>query len=398
MHILIVADGRSPITRRWIPGVLAIGHRVTLVSTFPCQPFPGVEQTIVLPTAFGGAASGSSAAPGSLLRKLISRFRRFFLSGRYLLGPLPLPSNGKRLARLIQQHKPDLVHALRIPFEGMLASYTPPGTPLILSTWGNDLTLHAPASPLMRYWTRRALRRADGLITDAGRDIRLAPQWGFDPNRPTINVLTSGGIDLTEMRRVSTELPDDLPAGVPLIINPRGIRPAYASTDTFFQAVPLVLQRWPSLGFLCPGMAGQIEAERWAARIHHPEALRLLPNLPQPALWNLFTRSDITLSITTHDGTPNTLLEAMACGCLPIAGDIESLREWITPGINGLLVDPHNPQSLAEAIVIALNNPNLRSQAAEINLQLLQQRAEINLVRAQVAVFYQRFAPPSAIP
>ncbi|MCA1954336.1 MAG: glycosyltransferase family 4 protein [Anaerolinea sp.] len=391
MHILIVADGRSPITRRWIPGVLALGHRVTLISTFPCTPLPGVEQTIILSTAFGGAASGNSTGRASALRPLISRFRRLFLSGRYLLGPLTLPLSGKRLARLVKEIKPDLVHALRIPFEGMLASYTPANTPLILSTWGNDLTLHAPASPLMSAWTRRALRRADGLITDAGRDIRLAPQWGFDPNRPTLNILTSGGIDLTEMGRIATELPAELPGDVPLIINPRGIRPAYARTDTFFQAIPLVLQRWPNVCFVCPGMAGQAEAEHWANRIHRPPNLRLLAGLPQPALWNLFSHSDITLSITTHDGTPNTLLEAMACGCLPIAGDIESLREWITPGINGLLVDPHNPQALAEAIVLALTNPTLRHQAAELNLKLIQQRAEINLVRAQLAVFYQRF-------
>jgi len=46
---------------------------------------------------------------------------------------------------------------------------------------------------------------------------------------------------------------------------------------------------------------------------------------------------------------------------------------------------------LAEAIVLALTNPTLRHQAAELNLKLIQQRAEINLVRAQLAVFYQRF-------
>ena len=33
-----------------------------------------------------------------------------------------------------------------------------------------------------------------------------------------------------------------------------------------------------------------------------------------------------------HDGTPNTLLEGMACGCLPVAGDLDSIREWLKPG------------------------------------------------------------------
>ena len=80
----------------------------------------------------------------------------------------------------------------------------------------------------------------------------------------------------------------------------------------------------------------------------------------------------------------------MALGCFPVVGDIESLREWITPGVNGLLVEPAKPQSLAEALAAALDRPGLRSSAAEINLRLIQQRAEANLVRSQVQVFYQR--------
>ena len=56
MHILLVADGRSPITSRWISGLLRLKHRVTLVSSFPCKPLEGVEETIVLPVAFSGLA------------------------------------------------------------------------------------------------------------------------------------------------------------------------------------------------------------------------------------------------------------------------------------------------------------------------------------------------------
>jgi glycosyltransferase involved in cell wall biosynthesis len=80
----------------------------------------------------------------------------------------------------------------------------------------------------------------------------------------------------------------------------------------------------------------------------------------------------------------------MACGCFPLAGDIESIREWITPGINGLLIEPTKPQALAEALILALENPAMRTRAAELNLEIIRQRAEISLVRAQLEVFYQR--------
>ena len=46
----------------------------------------------------------------------------------------------------------------------------------------------------------------------------------------------------------------------------------------------------------------------------------------------VFQGARVAVSPSTHDGTPNTLLEAMSCGSFPVAGDIESLREWIEPG------------------------------------------------------------------
>ena len=70
----------------------------------------------------------------------------------------------------------------------MLAAYTPPEIPLAVSTWGNDLTYHGRGSPLMRSFTIRTLRRADGLLADAQRDLRLGRQWGFDPEKPVLEV------------------------------------------------------------------------------------------------------------------------------------------------------------------------------------------------------------------
>jgi glycosyltransferase involved in cell wall biosynthesis len=40
----------------------------------------------------------------------------------------------------------------------------------------------------------------------------------------------------------------------------------------------------------------------------------------------------------------------MACGCYPVVGDIESLREWITPGVNGSLIDPGDVKALRMAV------------------------------------------------
>ena len=104
----------------------------------------------------------------------------------------------------------------------------------------------------------------------------------------------------------------------------------------------------------------------------------------------MFHRAQVSVSISEHDGTPNSLLEAMTCGCFPIAGDIESLREWIVPGVNGLLVNPDSPEELASAVISALLNEKLRSDAAEKNRRIILERAESEVVRTKIEVFYNQ--------
>ena len=91
---------------------------------------------------------------------------------------------------------------------------------------------------------------------------------------------------------------------------------------------------------------------------------------------DVYRRTQILVSPSIHDGTPNTLLEGMACGCFPIAGDLASIREWITPNENGLLFDSTNSQSIADAIVTAIENKNLREKAAGLNGATISARAE----------------------
>jgi hypothetical protein len=296
---------------------------------------------------------------------------------------------------MVENLRPDLIHALRLPFEGMLASYVPYRFPLVVSIWGNDLTFHARSNGLMAHFTRRTLQRARGLAADTTRDLRVGIKWGFDSSLPGLHVPGSGGVDLVEIEKIRflryDMITDFLPAGVPLVVNPRGFRPGSVRNDVFFSAIPLVLQRRAETAFVCPAMAGQPEAMRALQQYNLKGKLHLLPHLQQSHLWDLFVRSSVLASISQHDGTPNSLLEAMACGCFPVVGDIESTREWITPGVNGLLVEPSSAQATAEAILLALDSSELRKKAAEINSRLIRDRAEIGLVREKIRDFYRLF-------
>ncbi len=399
-HILLIADGRSAITKRWIDMLHSLDFRVSMVSTYPLSNRPEVDQLFILPVAFSAAGRSANNSllhkPGgqpsrNWKKKVIQNARPLVMKMRYLFGPFTLPKYQSDLKDIISEIKPDLVHALRIPYEGMLASITPQDIPLLVSIWGNDFTLHANANQKMKNLTFKVMHRTDGVLADVYRDIKLAHQWGFPASKPGLVVPGGGGILFEEIEAAKQVSISDLKIvpDVPVIVNPRGIR-AYAQTDIFFQSIPLVLKKLPNAMFLCPGMSGKPEAQHWVEQLKIQENVKLLPTMPQDILWSTFHHAQIGVSITTHDGTPNTLLETMACGCFPIVGDIESLREWITPGVNGLLVSPHSFVDLSNAIIDAYQNQALREQAKNFNQQLLKSRADANLVRDQLALFYNQ--------
>jgi hypothetical protein len=395
MRLLFVADGRSPIALNWINYFIERGDEVHLASTFPCEPAYPFASFQVVSVAFSEAksaarkisASGEPSARESLL--WTARLVGARTALRQWLGFLTFPRAAAQLAQVIRQVQPDLVHAMRIPYEGMLSALAlqklpAPNHPLLVSVWGNDFTLHASANPWMGAYTRQALRFANALHTDCFRDQRLAVQWGFDPSKPAVVLPGGGGIQADLFSPPAEPVADP-----PTVINPRGVR-AYVRNDTFFRSIPLVLNRFPSARFLCPTMAGDLGAIRWMNELGIAGSVDLLSRQTREEMAHLFRRSLAVVSPSLHDGTPNTLLEGMACGCYPIAGDIESLREWITPGLNGALFDPADPQALADAVCLALGSPEVRQQAAEHNRVLILERAEYFQVMRQAEAFYQQ--------
>jgi glycosyltransferase involved in cell wall biosynthesis len=390
MRLLFVADGRSPTALNWIRHFIEIGEEVHLASTYPCQPIPGLVSLTGIPI---GGSELTADTPESLRRGLQSGLRRLLPVGirtalRRWLGARTLDRAALRLAELARRLQPDLVHAMRIPFEGMLAAQAlqdMPHIPLVVSIWGNDFTLHAPSSPRLGMLTRATLKRAGGLHPDCQRDARLAQEWGYDRQKPVLVAPGNGGIHL-DVFYPSPEDAADQPATV---VNPRGIR-SYVRNDVFFHSIPLVLDRFPEVRFECPAMAGEARAESWVKSLHLESQVRLLPRLDRLEMADLLRRAQVVVSPSIHDGTPNTLLEAMACGCFPVAGDIESLHEWIRSGENGLLVDPTSPQALAQGIVHALQDAPLREQARPINSRMIRERAEHGQVMAQAEAFYLR--------
>ncbi len=381
MKILFVADGRSPISQSWMRYFVERADDVFLASTFTCAVDFPLKRLEFTPVAFS-ALKKQASTPGSASSRTVG-LRTLI---RQWLGPLTIPRSAKKLSAFIQEVQPDIVHALRVPYEGMLTSSALSGMTgdlrFIVSIWGNDFTLHAPSTPLMSYYTRKTMKAVQALHADCERDIRLARLWDLSVDKPTLVTPGNGGI------RSDVFYPAKEPVTNPVIINPRGIR-SYVKNEAFFKSIPLVLAKRGDARFIFSSMQGETQALQWVKELKIEHAVQLNPPLSHAQMGDVFRSAQIVVSPSVHDGTPNSLLEGMACGCFPIAGDLESIREWITPGQNGLLVDPASPQSIADAILSALENENLRREAAGLNAKIISTRAEYEQNMELVGEFYK---------
>lgn len=409
MRICFIADGRSPITHQWVNYFPGAGHEVHLISTFPCdaRPMPGVR-VVQFALAFTQAMGANvvSGPDGSERDKQSDGLRPFRwrtvsqVLRRLDLGSLWLkwvaPFSAIRLSggvlRYVKSVQPDLVHALRIPCEAELAALAH-CSPLIVSVWGNDFTFVAGHSVVHGILTRHTLRRTDALTCDCQRDMHLARRWGLPADRFIGEFLTSGGVRLDIFNRDGTgdRLRKQLgiPAKAPVVLNPRGSR-GYVRTDTFFRAIPAILRSYPDAIFVCVAMRQQTAAQAWVDQYGIEDSVRLMDPVPHHQMAQYYKLADIMISPTVHDGTPNTLVEGMACGCFPVYSDLPPTREWIEDGKNGKLFDPNRAASLADATVVALADPGLRQRAAEINWQLVNQRVDYARVMPRVEGFYKR--------
>ena len=403
-HVAFVCDLRSPIARGWISNAQKAGVRVSVVSSRMVAVEDFDYQVRVLPLGpealaealrrrvrgaqeTGKVAAGTSPPLGAGMRMRTKDLLR-------RVAPYITHAQGPRLGRTLSALNPDVVHALRIPYEGMTAACAGLGVPLAISVWGNDFTLHAQRGRANGRATRRAMRGAIALHTDCRRDLRLAVEWGFDAAGPSLVAPGSGGIDRELFKRTGPNMREalDIPSAAFVVLNPRGVR-EYVHIPEFVESARRLVKARSDIHLICTGMQGHPVVERFAADLGSARSrLHLLPSLTHRDMPALFRTADVSLSLTTHDGTPNTLLESMSAGCFPIVGEVESVHEWINDRENGRIVSPLDPAEITRAVLEALDDPGGRRAASDLNAALIAARADRGNLRTALLQFYDELA------
>jgi glycosyltransferase involved in cell wall biosynthesis len=131
---------------------------------------------------------------------------------------------------------------------------------------------------------------------------------------------------------------------------------------TALQALDRALAKLPDVDAVLLGdgpLRGGLERARDA--LEHKARLHNLGYSTE--VWGWLKRSSLYLSLSRFEGSPNTVLEAVACGCPVVLSDIAAHREVAAQLPNAILVPASEPAAIAEAICRGLSGAHSRSTA-----------------------------------
>lgn len=273
-----------------------------------------------------------------------------------------------RFARYLRAQRVQIVHSYNF-YSNVFAvpAAKLAGVPLVIASI-RDQGVYLSAA--QRHVQRMACRFADLVLVNA-QSIR---DWLIDDGYPAEKVrIIRNGIDLSRYSGkpgetgVREEL--GLPPEAPLVLMLSRLNPQ-KGVDDFIKAAAMVRLQRPDVRFLLIGEKLTYQGDGFGPDApYHNYLHELCVNLgvddrivftghrsDVPAL---LAEGAISVLPSHSEGLSNTLLESMTAGLPIVATRVGGNAELVEDGVNGILVPPQAPATLANAILRILDDPDL---------------------------------------
>ena len=138
---------------------------------------------------------------------------------------------------------------------------------------------------------------------------------------------------------------------------------------TIVNCLPEILLRWPGLTYVNVGRAYdpsyQEQLLQEAERLGVSKNFRLLTGVPHEDLVALINSADVCVHPSIREAFGLAVAEEMACARPVVALDVDAMHEIIDDGINGLLVQPNDQNSLTGSILKLLGDSQLSKRLGD---------------------------------
>lgn len=360
LRLCFVGPCDSVTFRRWIEWFAARGHAVTALTVEPADPEPAAFRQVNL----------ACATPWRKLGRLLS---------------------AARLLRAVARLRPELVH---VHYARGLAWGLLPARfhPLVVTPWGSDVLEEQGAFRewYSRWLTQRLLASADLVTAHSaymeGRTRALLPAgapvvrigWGVNLTR------FRPGLDTRDLRAQWGLHPSDR-----VIFSPRLAQPFYRH-DLIIRALAKTIGTIPECLLVIPEDRPDrqyvTELHRLAKEEGVEGRVKFVPAIPYADMPRWYNLAEVVVMAPKSDGMPNTLLEAMACGAVPVLGRLPQYDEVVQHGVNGWLAEPDS-DGLAGMLIEALTSA--RAPIAGRNRALIAEVADQEKEMARMEQCYR---------
>ncbi len=104
-------------------------------------------------------------------------------------------------------------------------------------------------------------------------------------------------------------------------------------------------------------------------------------------IWDIYRAADVFALPSRHEGTPNALLEAMACGLPAVVSDATSgALDYVTDQQTGLVVPVEDAAALAAALATLMGSAELRARLGAAGQRRIRETQPASTVAAWAAV------------
>ena len=264
------------------------------------------------------------------------------------------------LRRIVREVRPDLIQAWLLQMEvlGGLAALTS-RTPWIFSERSSAKAYPPTVKNLLR---RNMARFATAIVSNnAGGDGYWATR--LRPNVP--RYVIPNGIPLDEIDATPAMSHEELgvAADVPVVLFAGRFGPE-KNIDVLLAAFDRVLARNAAQVLCCGDGELRGEVAAWAVAAQSA-GRRVTVTGYAENLWGVMKQAAVLVSPSLFEGSPNVVLEAMACGVPLVVSDIPQHRELLDESA-ALFVPPHSSEALAAAIEAVLLDPEAAAGRARV--------------------------------
>ncbi len=153
----------------------------------------------------------------------------------------------------------------------------------------------------------------------------------------------------------------------------------------YLEAARIVKQRFPNAAFLLVGAMEKIQDSLKEQQIQPYIAQGIVTWYGETKDVRPFlARCSVYVLPSWREGTPRTVLEAMASGRPIITTDVPGCRETVADGINGFLVPAENAAALAEKMIWMLEHTGAVYKMGEESLKLCRQKYDVRKVNRKI--------------